>query len=76
MAYDYNAGKPGSIYKTFKRHVPIVYPHAVLSADNKVLFIRSYPEGKSRTIVRIPDGLSVKPGWYYHKGTFSKEPPE
>ena len=71
-------GSMWNVKRTFKPHIPITYPHAVLSYEGKVLFVRNYPDGLSRTVVRIPDNLNVKPGWWYdrRRKTFTQEPPE
>lgn len=65
--------------KTFKKHVPIVYPHAILSSDKQVVQIRSYPRAtSSNAVIPIPPDVRVAVGDYYNPSTksFQKEPPD
>ena len=65
--------------KTFKPHRPVVYPHAILSADKQVLGIKKYPlSSNSTAVVPIPDGLKIQIGDYFNPATksFQKDPPD
>lgn len=71
---------PGGYHglKTFKPHVPIVYPWALLTADGKDLTVGKYPAGpNTTTFVRIPDNVKVAVGDWYNRrtNTFQKDNP-
>lgn len=58
----------------YKAKIPVTsvsHPHAILTADKKVMAIRNYPRtANSVNVVPIPDHTPVKIGWQWTGTSF------